>query len=246
MPSAGSHKWLVPAAVAALLVATLPAAHADTDGKPAPHTRHAAKRTKSRTPSCQKQRPQRFLERRSYVVNGVLQPEASLRAIRWRTERYGRVDGVGAPQWNTELASSFIKPAKFMGLRVDVHEKIVPALACVEREIRTECARSPYEPKALAGYRERNTFRGGEVTNHLFGIAVDVDPDRNPCCGCVEPWRSDPHCANKDATTAYERMEMPRCWVRAFEAYGFYWLGHDQLEDTMHFEFLGDPDKIKR
>ena len=27
-------------------------------------------------------------------------------------------------------------------------------------------------------------------------------------------------------------------------AYGFYWLGHDALEDTMHFEFLGDPEQI--
>ena len=22
------------------------------------------------------------------------------------------------------------------------------------------------------------------------------------------------------------------------------WLGHDALQDTMHFEFLGDPDRI--
>jgi hypothetical protein len=231
--------------VAALLVATLPAARADVDGKPAHRAHHASGSARSHHATCHKQRPQRFLERHSYVVNGALQPEASMRAIRWRTEHYGRVAGFGSVEWNADEASRFIKPTTFMGLRVDVHEKIIPALACVEHEIRTECARSPYEPKALAGYRETNTFRGGEVTNHLFGIAVDVDPDRNPCCGCVEPWRSDPHCT-KDVKTAYERMEMPRCWVRAFESYGFYWLGHDQLEDTMHFEFLGDPDKIKR
>ena len=39
-------------------------------------------------------------------------------------------------------------------------------------------------------------------------------------------------------------MEMPECWVHAFERFGFYWLGHDVLRDTMHFEFLGDPDRI--
>jgi hypothetical protein len=39
-------------------------------------------------------------------------------------------------------------------------------------------------------------------------------------------------------------MAMPECWVHAFERYGFYWLGHDVLRDTMHFEFLGDPDRI--
>jgi hypothetical protein len=32
--------------------------------------------------------------------------------------------------------------------------------------------------------------------------------------------------------------------VQAFERFGFYWLGHDALQDTMHFEFLGDPDRI--
>jgi hypothetical protein len=41
-------------------------------------------------------------------------------------------------------------------------------------------------------------------------------------------------------------MAMPECWVHAFERFGFYWLGHDVLKDTMHFEFLGDPDKIVR
>jgi hypothetical protein len=39
-------------------------------------------------------------------------------------------------------------------------------------------------------------------------------------------------------------MAMPACWVSAFEQYGFYWLGHDELKDTMHFEFLGDPNKV--
>jgi hypothetical protein len=39
-------------------------------------------------------------------------------------------------------------------------------------------------------------------------------------------------------------MAMPECWVHSFERYGFYWLGHDVLRDTMHYEFLGDPDRI--
>jgi hypothetical protein len=37
---------------------------------------------------------------------------------------------------------------------------------------------------------------------------------------------------------------MPACWVGVFERFGFYWLGHDALKDTMHFEFLGDPERI--
>jgi hypothetical protein len=32
--------------------------------------------------------------------------------------------------------------------------------------------------------------------------------------------------------------------VRQFERFGWYWLGRDTLQDTMHFEFLGDPTQI--
>jgi hypothetical protein len=83
------------------------------------------------------------------------------------------------------------------------------------------------------------------VTNHAYGIAIDVDPDINTCCGCVPPWNDAPACKRK-AKTEYDRMAMPECWVHAFERYGFYWLGHDVLRDTMHFEFLGDPERIVR
>jgi hypothetical protein len=61
----------------------------------------------------------------------------------------------------------------------------------------------------------------------------------------VKPWNEAPAC-KRPAKTEYDRMAMPECWVHAFERYGFYWLGHDVLRDTMHFEFLGDPDKIRR
>ncbi len=83
-----------------------------------------------------------------------------------------------------------------------------------------------------------------EISNHLLGIAIDIDPERNPCCGCVDPWPSNPIC--KNAGPVYKRTALPKCWISAFERFGFDWLGHDILEDTMHFEFLGDPDKITK
>ena len=83
------------------------------------------------------------------------------------------------------------------------------------------------------------------MTNHIYGIAIDVDPDINTCCGCVPPWNDAPRC-KRPAKTEYDRMVMPECWVHAFERYGFYWLGHDVLRDTMHFEFLGDPERISK
>jgi hypothetical protein len=133
-----------------------------------------------------------------------------------------------------------------MGLTLTVHEKIAPALACVEKRIEKTCRGAQrYTPRAVGGFRGANTYRGAEISNHLFGVAVDIDPDRNPCCGCVDPWPSNPLCKVK-VKSAYERTALPKCWIRSFERFGFDWLGHDELEDTMHFEFLGDPDRITR
>jgi hypothetical protein len=84
----------------------------------------------------------------------------------------------------------------------------------------------------------------GEISNHLFGIAIDVDPSKNSCCDCTEKWRRNPFCKRK--LPVHERMVMPVCWVQVFTRYGFHWLGDDRTEDTMHFEFLGKPEVVER
>jgi hypothetical protein len=190
--------------------------------------------------ACNEQPPQDFLIRSIFLKGG---PEALKQAIQYRTDTYGYFKGFGHAPSHALPPSSFVVPATFMGLPVRMHRKVVPALACVEDEIKQACADHRYKPHALAGIRFRNTYRGGEVTNHIYGIAIDIDPDINTCCGCVPPWNDAPAC-KRPAKTEFDRMAMPECWVHAFERYGFYWLGHDRLRDTMHFEFLGDPDKI--
>jgi len=128
---------------------------------------------------------------------------------------------------------------------VRVHRRIVPALRCVEAELLRACAGRPYRPRRLEGIRPQNSYRSHEVSNHVYGIAIDVDPELNPCCGCGGKLREHPGCRKK-ATAPEERMAMPRCWVDVFERFGFHWLGRDALQDTMHFEFLGDPARILR
>jgi D-alanyl-D-alanine carboxypeptidase len=164
------------------------------------------------------------------------------RSIRYRTEQYGFYKGFGSSAWNSRSLQSQMRVAKFFGLPVVLHERVIPALRCVELALERDCGDKPYRPRSLAGVRQTNTYFGGDVTNHVYGIALDIDPGVNPCCNCVEPWRSNPRCLG--SKTDFERMAMPRCWVTAFEQYGFYWLGHDELKDTMHFEFLGDPAKV--
>jgi hypothetical protein len=202
-------------------------------------------------PLCNEQRPLPFLVRGSYVHrDGAPLEERRARAqihreaIRYRVERYGRVTGAGLPEWNASFAIDLAEPTTFMGMKVALNRRIVPAVRCAEQQIRATCP-GGYRPQYLSGFRSGNTLYGGEVSNHLFGIALDVDPEHNVCCKCVGAAAMHPVCARPSATLA-DRMAMPSCWVGAFERFGFYWLGRDELEDTMHFEFLGDPDRIKR
>ena len=191
--------------------------------------------------ACNEQPPQDFLVRHNFLR----ERDGNRRAIEYRNLTYGAYQAPGQPPTKARPPSDSVTTTTFMGLPVRMHRKVVAALKCAEEEIKRSCTDHPYTARALAGLRARNTYRGGEVTNHIYGIAIDVDPDRNTCCGCVKPWNQAPRC-QRPAKTEYERMEMPECWVHAFERYGFYWLGHDVLQDTMHFEFLGDPDRIEK
>jgi hypothetical protein len=191
------------------------------------------------------QAPQRFLERRWFLRGGQLDTRRHSVALRWLVEHYGHVEDDATMRWGGEPARVHAKTVRFMGMPISIHAKIAPALAAVEKRITKTCTgRARYTPKAIGGFRSGNTYRGAEVSNHLFGIAVDIDPDRNPCCGCVDPWPENPVC--KKPGPIYQRTALTRCWIQSFERFGFDWLGRDTLEDTMHFEFLGDPDRITR
>jgi len=212
----------------------------------------AVAETGASSPSaCNEQPPQEFLvgahfNGRPLVTVQALREwkDAVAHSIRYRTEQYGYFKGFGSPSLNDKPLHKQIHATKFFGLTVQLHERVIPALKCVEQAIARECAAFPYQPMALAGIRDHNTYLDGDVTNHAYGIAIDIDPLRNPCCGCIKPWNESARCKGKK--TEFERMDMPACWVPVFERFGFYWLGHDALRDTMHFEFLGDPGKIAK
>lgn len=200
--------------------------------------------------ACNEQRPHDFLIRGNWVVRARMTEEEkrtrralAAQAVQFRTEKYGRFPGFGRPEWNARTPMSQAVNARVFGLPVRIHERILPAIRCAEREIASACTATPYTPQRLSGIRDRNTYHNGEVSNHVYGIALDIDPTRNSCCGCVAPWPDHPLCRLR-TDNIYDRMAMPECWVHAFEKFGFYWLGHDALRDTMHFEFLADPDRI--
>ncbi len=201
------------------------------------------------TVACREQAAQAFLIRGNWfphtsdaekVKEGRKLFEQS---IKYRTEKYGYYEGFGSPKLNPHPPKFYAKPTTFMGMTVQVNQRIIPALKCVEAALKASPAGDEYKPHAMGGIRFRNTYRGAEISNHVYGIAIDIEPDRNSCCGCVAPWPNHPLCKAKNKTV-WERMAMPKSWVDTFERFGFYWLGHDVLQDTMHFEFLGDPDHI--
>lgn len=222
--------------------------------KPAAHEAAPAASAKltatldGKTITCKEQGVQSFLVRGNWFpkttdADKIKEAQKLLKqAIDYRTEKYGYVEGYGNPKSNAHPPRFYAKTTNFMGLNVTLNEKIIPALKCVEAALKSTSAGSEYAPKTSSGIRFKNTYRGVEVSNHMYGIALDIEPDRNKCCGCVKPWSEDPVC--KKTTDVWKRMVMPKSWVDTFEKYGFYWLGHDVLQDTMHFEFLGDPDKI--
>ncbi|MBX3182877.1 MAG: M15 family metallopeptidase [Polyangiaceae bacterium] len=195
---------------------------------------------------CRFQAPQSFLVRGNFLKNGQLQPAAHQRAVKYRAEKYGILPGFNLDAYSAGTVGEQVVSARFMGLPIQIHERVEPALICVENRIKQQCSKhekDKYKANGIGGLRVGNTYRGGEISNHLFGIAIDIDSGRNPCCGCVDPWPNHPLCKKKSASV-YERTALTRCWIDSFEKYGFYWLGRDKLEDTMHFEFLGNPDRI--
>ena len=201
-----------------------------------------------KTVTCKEQGVQSFLVRSNWFPH-TTDPDKIKEAqkllqqsFKYRTEKYGYVEGYGSPNQNKNPPKFYAKTTNFMGLSVMVNEKIIPALKCVEAKLKATSAGGEYSPHSSSGIRFKNTYKGVEVSNHMYGIALDIEPDRNKCCGCVAPWSDDPVC--KKTTDVWKRMAMPKSWVDTFEKYGFYWLGHDVLQDTMHFEFLGDPDQI--
>jgi hypothetical protein len=180
------------------------------------------------------------------MIGKMIDGKRANRSLRYRVERYGRIEGAPYEELNKATAASQAQGMRFMGLPISVHKKVAPALACIEHRINRKCTKSKdrSKPYAIGGFRSENSFRGMDVSNHLFGIAIDIDPDRNPCCGCVAPWPEHKACQG-DVSSVFERTELPRCWIDTFERYGFYWLGRDpQLRDTMHYEFLGNPERI--
>ncbi len=189
---------------------------------------------------CMEEEAQDFLKRD--VIKRSLDPDGALKtSIQYRILHYGHFPDGPYRNVNPIPVGNNVQKVIFLGLPAKVHKKVVHPLSCVEKAIQQDCLLTPYFAQNLSTFRTINSYRGGELSNHLFGLAIDIDPSINPCCGCVKPWSDHPSCQIPDLN-AWERTKLPACTIKAFERFGFYWLGRDpDLQDTMHFEYLGRP-----
>ncbi|MCA9565042.1 MAG: M15 family metallopeptidase, partial [Myxococcales bacterium] len=104
------------------------------------------------------------------------------------------------------------------------------------------CTDTPYQPERLSTWRASPT-PGRETSNHVYGIAIDIDPAENTCCGCVGEWAEHELCQTGEGDP-FRQMIMPQCWVKQFQRFGWYWYGYEDIQDTMHFDFLGRAEWI--
>src|SRR5262245_52636632 len=125
--------------VAALLALTLP-------GVPSAEAEYRG---------CYFQKPQDFLIRKNFMLGKAIDGKKSNRAIKYRVEHYGRIEGAPYEELNSQTAHSQATSVKFMGLPISVHKKIAPALACVEKRLKKTCTKGDerYRPRAMGGFR---------------------------------------------------------------------------------------------
>lgn len=116
---------------------------------------------------------------------------------------------------------------ELQGWPVLVHRKALAAFEQVAEAVENSDYRI-VEP--VDGYSYRNVEGRRVLSPHAYGIAVDVNPSTNPCCGVTQPCR----CYNDLIT------DIPPDFVQAFKNAGFVW-GGDWMDhpDPMHFEWEG-------
>lgn len=110
------------------------------------------------------------------------------------------------------------------GVAVQVRKEIAPLVSALLDATKA----AGYKPIAgqCGGYACRSIRGSSRPSNHSWGLAVDLNWNRNPM---GIPFR----------------CEIPPGVVHLWEAAGFYWGGRYKVRpDTMHFEYVGTPRSV--
>lgn len=130
-------------------------------------------------------------------------------------------------------AGQKLKDVQIMAGSVQVHEKLAPCLESVEAARKSkniDYVSSP-EKGGIGGYRATDGQIGND-SYHVYGAAIDINPETNPYCNGSSVVGDPAYCDNP---------EIPMELVKIFRDHGFYWGGdYNSLKDYMHFEWHGE------
>ncbi|PIO06974.1 hypothetical protein COT47_02005, partial [Candidatus Woesearchaeota archaeon CG08_land_8_20_14_0_20_43_7] len=159
------------------------------------------------------------------------------------------------------MPSANLGTTTFRGKTITMNKKVLPLFDCISKEIDNTCSAADknYQLTSVSDTRETNTYSGGGISKHLYGIAIDLNPATNPFCYST-PTNQGASGSSKCPTSPSKPedniiKDLPQCWIDAMQKYGFLWGGTKQwsmLEaaakdwgrDSMHFNFYGDPSTI--
>lgn len=131
---------------------------------------------------------------------------------------------------NPGLISAFMgKPGSnlvtynLFGHEVSVNDRIVPFLDSVQKDV--NAAKTGYSFNDVQTYNYRSKRSGSGQSLHSWGIALDINPSRNPYQ--IGNWGP-------------PQTDIPQPIIDIFQKYGFFWGGNwPGQPDTMHFEWYG-------
>ena len=127
--------------------------------------------------------------------------------------------------WSVNRSADMAKvTADRSGTRINVHKRIAPLVDILLDESERRGYR--FHPKTCGGYVNRAIKHTTKPSNHSWGLAVDLNWDRNP-----------------ETFDGHVHTDLPGWLVALWNRYGFAWGGHyrNQHKDPMHFEFMGGP-----
>lgn len=109
------------------------------------------------------------------------------------------------------------------GHDITVNERIIDSLKTIQDEV--NALNTGYTFDDIQGYNLRWKRFGGGMSLHSWGIALDINPLRNPYQG------------NIDGPTS---TDIPQPIIDTFKKHGFFWGGDwEGYRDAMHFEWYG-------
>jgi nucleoid-associated protein YgaU len=111
------------------------------------------------------------------------------------------------------------------GTRVNVHKRIAALVDILLDE--TERRGYRLDPKHCGGYVNRPIKHTKKASNHSWGLAIDLNWDKNP-----------------ERFDGVLRTNFPSWLPPLWGRYGFAWGGNysGSHKDPMHLEFMGSPD----